>query len=96
METKVCSECGRTLPVTQFHSWVKKNGEVNYLHQCYKCQRNNANRRFAEKKKYGEIVRFSDDILVGEIKKRGLSLLQNIETLDIVKELKNRGYTISK
>ena len=95
VEMKKCSECGELLPITQFQSWVKKNGDVNYLHQCYKCQRNKANKRFSEKKKYGEIVKFSDEILVGEIKHRGISLLQNIETSLLMQELIKRGYKIS-
>lgn len=71
METKKCSCCGNELPIKYFHTWMRKNGTIGVLHQCFHCQHQKANKRYSDKKKFGEIVRFETSILVEELKRRG-------------------------
>lgn len=72
METKVCSECGKELPISEFHTWKHKDGSIGVLHQCLHCQRTKANRRYAEKRKLGEISKFDTKMLIAELKRRGV------------------------
>lgn len=72
MGTKVCSECGKELPISEFHTWTRKDGTIGVLHQCLHCQRLKANKRYADKKKFGEASRLETRILIEELKRRGI------------------------
>ena len=89
-EMKVCSSCGRMLPVERFHKWTNKDGKVNYLHQCLKCQRDKANHRYSAKKRFGILAVFSDDDLIIEIKRRKLFVVEHIPNQVLLEELKRR------
>lgn len=89
-EIKVCSSCGKTLPVEQFTHWVNKDGSTHYLHQCLKCQRDKANKRFSDKKKFGELARFNDEDIITEVKRRNIYALEHIPSYDLIQELKSR------
>lgn len=86
METKVCSECGKELPIKEFYTWVRKDGTIGVLHQCLHCQRTKANRKYAEKKKLGEVVKYETDILLKELVRRGVISMEsgciNLKSLD--------------
>lgn len=90
METKVCSECGKELPISEFHTWAHKDGTIGVLHQCYKCQRDKANKRYSDKKKFGEIAKFADEDLIKEIERRSLFALKHIPSHELILELKSR------
>ena len=87
---KKCDSCGRLLPIEQFQSWINKDGSVRYLHQCYKCQRDKANKRYSDKKKFGEIAKFADEDLIKEIERRRLFALKHIPSHELILELKSR------
>ena len=85
METKICSSCGRELPIKDFHTWVRKDGTVGVLHQCLQCQHRIANKRHSDKKKLGEISKFDTRIIVKELERRGLIMGNgciNLKSLD--------------
>lgn len=86
MKTKVCSSCGQELELSNFFHWVKKDGSIGYLHQCFKCQRAKAYRRHVDKKKQGEMSKFADKVLIDEVKKRGYSVF-----IPMQKELGNNN-----
>lgn len=97
METKVCSECGKELPISEFHTWKRKDGTIGVLHQCLHCQRTKANRRHSDKKKFGEISKFETKVLTEELKRRDYRILLNeIKTKDMVLELNMRGFLVRK
>ena len=77
METKVCSECGKELPISEFHTWRRKDGTIGSLHQCLHCQRMKANKIYADKKKFGELSKFETILLVEELRRRGINELHN-------------------
>lgn len=77
METKVCSECGHEFPIKYFQTWVRKDGTLGVLHQCLHCQRLKANKRHADKKKFGELSKFETRLLVEELRRRGINELHN-------------------
>lgn len=84
-EIKICSECGKALPISEFHTWKHKDGSIGVLHQCLHCQRTKANRRYAEKRKLGEISKFDTRIIVKELERRGLIMDNgciNLKSLD--------------
>ena len=93
---KVCSSCGSELPLKYFTSWTNKDGTIGYLHECKTCQRNKANHRHAEKKKFGEITKFTDDIIIRELQRRGTSFLEYVDIETLAKEIKSRGYMVMK
>ena len=97
METKICSECGKELPISEFHTWTRKNGTIGVLHQCYHCQRKKANRKYLDKKKFGEIVKFETRILIEELHRRNYTTpLEELKTKDMVMELNKRGFLVRK
>lgn len=77
MKTKVCSECGKELPISEFHTWTRKDGTIGVLHQCLHCQRKKANQRYSDKKKFGELSKFETALLVEELRRRGINDLHN-------------------
>lgn len=77
METKVCSECGKELPISEFHTWTRKDGTIGVLHQCLHCQRKKANQRYSDKKKFGELSKFETALLLEELRRRGINDLHN-------------------
>ena len=89
-EMKVCSSCGKSLPLERFTHWVNKDGSTHYLHQCLKCQRDKANKRFSDKKKFGELARFENEDIISEVKRRGLHITENIPNEILISELKRR------
>lgn len=70
METKVCSECGKDLPISEFHTWRRKDGTIGSLHQCLHCQRMKANKRYKNKKVFGELSKFDTETLERELQRR--------------------------
>ena len=70
METKVCSNCGKELPITSFYTWVRKDGSIGVLHQCLKCQRHKAYVRHYKKKNKSVLDKMSTGILIAELEKR--------------------------
>ena len=74
METKKCSNCGKELPIKYFTTWTRKDGTIGVLHQCLNCQHTKANRKYGDKKKFGEIAKFETRILVEELNRRGIKI----------------------
>ncbi len=70
METKKCSCCGNELPITSFYTWIRKDGSIGVLHQCLHCQRQKANRRYSDKKKFGDVAKFETSVLIEELNRR--------------------------
>lgn len=89
-KVKKCDSCGQILPVDRFQSWTNKNGEVKYLHHCYKCQRDKANKRFSDKKKFGELAKFDDEYIISEVKRRNIFILEHVDSVALIQELKSR------
>lgn len=97
MGTKVCSECGKELPISEFHTWRRKDGTIGVLHQCLHCQRKKANKAFSDKKKFGEISKFETIILLKELQRRDIDIpLRDLRTKDMVLELNSRGFIVKK
>ena len=75
METKICSSCGKELPITSFNTWVRKDGSIGVLHQCLKCQRHKAYERHYKKykkKSQNILSNIETEALIEELKKRGV------------------------
>lgn len=74
METKICSSCGKELPITSFYTWGRKDGSVGSLHQCLKCQRHKAYERHYKKhkkKSQNILSKIETEVLIEELKNRG-------------------------
>ena len=74
METKICSKCGKELPIKSFQTLERKDGSIGILHQCLHRQRKEANKRHSDKKKMGSICNVEDEILIKEIERRGFTV----------------------
>lgn len=72
METKICSNCGKELPITSFNTWVRKDGSIGVLHQCLKCQRHKAYIRHYKKKNKSVLDKMATEVLIEELEKRGV------------------------
>lgn len=70
METKICSCCGKELPITSFNTWVRKDGSIGVLHQCLKCQRHKAYVRHYKKQKKSVLDKITTESLIAELEKR--------------------------
>lgn len=77
MEKKICKTCGMELPINNFQTWKRKDGTFGVLHQCLRCQRKKANKRYSDKKKFGELSKFETRLLVEELRRRGINELHN-------------------
>lgn len=82
METKVCTTCGKELPITEFYP--KKGSSDGYQHHCKECHKESCRRSYANKKstnclvanlsvgaKNNELSRFTPRELLAELKARG-------------------------
>lgn len=76
METKICSCCGKELPISEFHTWKRKDGTFGVLHQCLRCQRHKAYKRYSDKRKKGEIAKFDTLIMIEELNRRGYIVIR--------------------
>ena len=74
METKKCSNCGHEFPIKYFATWIRKDGTIGVLHQCKHCQHKEANKRYSEKKKFGEVAKFETRVLIEELNRRGFQI----------------------
>ncbi len=71
METKKCSSCGHELPIKYFTKWTRKDGSIGVLHQCLHCQHQQANKRYADKKKKGKMYNIKTEDMIEELERRG-------------------------
>lgn len=78
METKVCKNCGKELPVTEFNKIGKRGGGVNILSTCKTCmsdkQRAGKSKRIEEARESAKKMRLADFTpreLMQELKRRG-------------------------
>ena len=74
MEKKKCSCCGHELPIKYFHTWTRKDGSIGVLHQCVHCQHQKANKRYSDKKKFGDVAKFETRVLIEELNRRGFQI----------------------
>lgn len=79
MEVKKCISCGRELELSNFQSWVRKDGSIGHLKQCLKCQHAKAYRRYADKHRRPryEVSEFKDSELLEELCRRGYMLVKS-------------------
>ena len=77
VQTKVCSSCGRELPVSEFNKSSKSPDGLQY--QCRECHRAAAKRCY-EKHKAQKVIKTTD------------SPLSAFKPRELIQELINRGY----
>ena len=89
METKVCSTCGRELPVDKFNKCSKSQDGLQT--RCKECQKK-ANADYY-KRKYKGLESYSAFDLVEEIKKRFTVVMVDPSPRDAMEFLKSQGYS---
>ena len=92
MDTKVCSHCGRELPVESFNKSSKtKDGLQPW---CRDCQRENydAHKGEPRKPRRSPLSRFTDDELFAELKSRSKAPLVNPTPRGMMEALAKLGY----
>ena len=101
METKTCTTCHRTLPVTEFHkNKAMKDGYSIYCKECYNKRRNEqraqARSQKAVEKKQVEETRadqsWTVDSLREKLERLGARVLINYTPRDLMRELVALGY----
>lgn len=78
MATKVCSQCGRELPIEDFYE--HKNAKDGYSTMCKKCHKERAKAQNEERKRLLEIAR------------SGGKQLKDYSPRELMQELYRRGY----
>lgn len=78
METKVCSICGKELPLSEFYS--HKNSKDGYNSMCKTCHKERAHKAAVERKRLKTIVA------------KGGKQLSDYTPRELMEELYRRGY----
>lgn len=86
METKVCSVCGKELPIEKFG--IRRNEEGGHCRWCKDCenkmQRERYKRRTAKKQEHEAGLTHKNTSVN--------SAFEGVSSRELLKELKNRGY----
>lgn len=70
IETRVCRECGKELPITDFLIAGKRGVRMHTCKTCVVAKRK-ATSKANEKLSYIDMSKFDDEILFAELRKRG-------------------------
>lgn len=93
METKVCSHCGRELPVENFNkNKAKKDGLQSVCRECHKEMLAARYDGGGRKVRRSQLCRYSDDELFAELKSRSKAPLVNPTPRSMMEALAKLGY----
>lgn len=91
METKICSKCGRELPLTCFNG--SKDTQDGFQRWCKECHSEyNKTHKRRRGKSQSPLSRFSEEELKAELKARTGSLVINPTPREMMEALAKLGY----